>query len=277
MVVLLATMAYPTVLALVMSVSKIEFPSFTLRPEGLAAFERVLSQPTFLVVVRNSLVWTFGATAGEFLVGLTLALLLNKDRPGMAVFRIILFLPWTVPIVVVALNWLVLYNADFGFFGYYLSRLVKGTAGPLGDPSMALPALIVTFVWHGYPFAMVMLLAGLRTVPDSLYDAGRVDGASGWQMLRYITLPWIRPVMAIVLILLTVDALNAFTTVNIMTGGGPANTTQIFAQYIYLQGFRSLRFNDAAAVSVIVLFIAGGFTALYLRFIHSREMWEDRV
>jgi multiple sugar transport system permease protein len=275
LIVLSCIMVYPIFMGIAMSVSKIDLGTFKLTFIGFERFAKVLGEEEFWRTVRNSLVWVFGCTAGQFLTGFAMALLLDRDLPGVMFFRVILLLPWTVPGVVIAFDWFWLYHSDFGMLSLFIERIRGSAIALLSNPDTALGAIMVANIWWGYPFAMLMLLAGLRTVPQSLYDAATVDGASSLQVLRHVIVPWLRPVMTIVIILETIYTLNGFTLVKIMTGGGPAGATDIFGMLIYRKGFAFFHFEEAAATSLFVLIIALVLALFYLRVISGRRNIES--
>ena len=263
-------MVYPIFMGIAMSVSKIDLGSFALTFSGFDRFAKVLSEEEFWNTAKNSMIWVFGCTAGQFLTGFAMALLLDRDLPGIMIFRVLLLLPWTVPGVVIAFDWFWLYHPDFGMISHFIAKVRGTTFSLLANPDTALAAVMVANIWWGYPFAMLMLLAGLRTVPQSLYDAATVDGATWFQVLRHVIVPWLRPVMTIVIILETVYTLNGFTLVKIMTGGGPAGATDIFGMLIYRKGFMFFHFEEAAATSLFVLIIALVLALFYLRVISGQ-------
>ncbi|UCF96078.1 MAG: sugar ABC transporter permease [Spirochaetaceae bacterium] len=263
-------MIYPIAMGIAMSFSEIELGEFTLTFKGVQQFEKLFKDPTFWRTVQNSLIWVAGCTAGQFVTGLLLALLLNRRLPGISVFRIILLLPWTIPGVVTAFTWFWLYHPDYGMISWVI-RIIRGTAlSILSNENTALPAVMLVNVWWRYPFAMLMLLAGLQTVPSSHYDAAAIDGANSIQVLRHIIIPWLRPVITIVLILDTIANLNGFTLVRIMTGGGPGGVTDLFGILIYRKGFAFFHFEEAAAVSFIVLILAVLLATLYIKIVNRR-------
>jgi multiple sugar transport system permease protein len=182
-----------------------------------------------------------------------------------------------VPGVVIAFDWFWLYHTDFGMLSHIVAKIKGSAIALLANQDTALPAIMVANIWWGYPFAMLMLLSGLRTVPASLYDAAIVDGASGFQILRHVIIPWLRPVMTIVIILETVYTLNGFTLVKIMTGGGPGGATDIFGMMIYRKGFMFFHFEEAAAAAIVVLGIAVVLALFYLRVISGRKELEADV
>lgn len=266
---------YPIIMGMAMSVSEIEMGTFKLTFKGVSHFERIFADVTFWRTVRNSLIWIFGCTVGQFLVGLSCALLLNRQIPGISVFRIVLLLPWTIPGVVTAFTWFWLYHPDYGMASWIVQMLRGSAITLLSNPRTALLSVMLVNVWWRYPFAMLMLLAGLQTVPSSHYDAAAIAGANALQVLHHVVIPWLRPVIAIVVILDTIANLNGFTLVKIMTGGGPGGITELFGTFIYRKGFAFFRFEEAAAVSMVVLAIAVILALMYIQIISPGKDSDD--
>ncbi len=263
-------MIYPIVMGIAMSFSEIEPGTFKLTFKGFRQFKKLFEDPSFWQTVQNSLVWVLGCTAGQFITGFSLALLLNRRLRGISVFRVILLLPWTVPGVVTAFIWFWIYHPDYGMVSWVI-ELIRGSAlSILSNGTMALPAVILVNIWWRYPFCMLMLLAGLQTVPPSHYDAAAIDGANSVHVLRHIIVPWLRPVITIVLILDTIANLNGFTLVRIMTGGGPGGVTDLFGVLIYRKGFAFFHFEEAAALSFIVLILAVILAILYIKIVNRK-------
>jgi multiple sugar transport system permease protein len=154
-----------------------------------------------------------------------------------------------------------MYNTDFGILNHLLGARINW----LGNPALALPAAMVMDVWKTTPFVVILLLAGLKTVPRDLLQAARIDGAGEWDVFRRVTLPLIRPVIIVVLIFRTLDAFRVFDAVYVLTGGGPANTTETLSIYAYKTLFQTLQFGYGSALSVVVFLSVGAISLLYLR------------
>jgi multiple sugar transport system permease protein len=205
----------------------------------------------------NSLVVTLYFVGGTVLlhliIGLCVALALTTEIRGRQFFRVMAILPWTMPDVISGLIWRFMYNPTSGIINHGLRQLniTNEYIEWLGKPDLALPSVIFADVWRGYPFVMLILLAGLQAIPRELYEAAQVDGASIFAEFRYITLPGIRRIIAIALALDTIWQFRRFGLVYNMTFGGPGHSTEILPMYVYKQYFRYFNFEYASAVAVV--------------------------
>jgi len=234
---------------------------------GLANNARVLNDEVFWLTLWNSLVWVFGSVSLQFVGGFAAALLLHQAFLGRALVRTVTLLPWVIPGVVVALVWEWLYQPNYGVLNDLLFRLgwLHERVAWLSDPNLAMPAVIATNVWRGVPFFAIMLLAGLQAIPDDLYEAARVDGASVTQRFWHVTLPLLRPIIVVATATRIIWTFNYADLIVVMTDGGPANATQITSTYTFLQAYKVLDFGYAATLSVVLLLIMLAFTIGYLR------------
>jgi ABC-type sugar transport system permease subunit len=223
---------------------------------GLKHYNRALFDEE---VVWGSLVrtifWTIGSVAGGYVVGLSLALLLNMEIRGRAFFRALLLVPWVVPDVATALIWKWLYADEFGVINFLLSK--AGIIGQpvlwLADPNLAMPSVILVQVWKLTPVMFIVLLAALQNVPKELYESAMIDGANAWQRLWNVTLPLIRPTSVIITLLASIWTFQAFDLVYLMTGGGPADATKILPTLIYEKAFWANDLGYAAAIGMLML------------------------
>lgn len=234
---------------------------------GFDNYARILGSDAFLSVTWNTVLWTFFSTMISFVLGFCAALALNREFVGRGLVRGILLVPYVVSAVAAAYVWRWLYHSDFGVIGA-LSVALGITDQPiifLDSANTVLPSLIVVNVWKEFPFAMIMVLAGLQTVPDQLLRAARVDGAGHWHAFWHVTFPHLRSVSTITMLLLIVTSINSFTIPWIMTGGGPAGASHIWITTIYEMAFGRLRFGPAAAYSVILFVILMSLGYFYVR------------
>lgn len=240
---------------------------------GLANYARMIHDSEFWAALQRSFLYTFGTVAGSIGLGLVAALLMNNAFPMRGAFRTLLLLPWVLPAAVVALTWGWLYDYQFGLINYTLGLLFPGRPLPmwLGSPNAALPALIVTSVWKETPFAAVMLLAALQTIPKDLYEAASIDGASDLQSFCSITLPSVMPVLSVVTLLELIWAFKQFPLIYIMTGGGPAGSTETLVISTYKQAFVSFDMGYAASLGVVTLTVSMVFTLVYFVLIQRVE------
>jgi multiple sugar transport system permease protein len=234
---------------------------------GLGNYARLLHDDVFWLTLWNSFVWVFGSVSLQFLGGFAAALLLHQTFPGRAIVRTVTLLPWVVPGVVVALVWEYVYQPNYGILNDLLFRLgwLHERVAWLSDPRLAMPAVVATNVWRGVPFFAIMLLAGLQAIPDELYEAARVDGASVVQRFWHITVPLLRPIIVVATATRIIWTFNYADLIFVMTSGGPANATQITSTYTLLQAYSNLDFGYAATLSVVLLVIMLAFTFFYLR------------
>jgi multiple sugar transport system permease protein len=221
----------------------------------------------FWNVTQNTLVWTVFSTAGAFFLGLGAALVVQREFIGRGIVRGILLIPWVISAVAAAYIWRWLYHSDYGLISGILTDLglIDRNIIFLDDVDLVMPALIVANIWKEFPFAMIMLLAGLQTVPEGLNRAAMVDGASTWHRFWHVTAPHLKSVTLITVLLLTVQNLNSFTTVFIMTAGGPANASQIWVTDIYRIAFNRTNFDVASAYSVILFGVMAVLGYFYVR------------
>ena len=235
---------------------------------GLGNYRRLMLQsPDFLNSIAVSLRFTAMTIALEFGIGLGLALLLNLDFLGRAVFRTLVLLPLMVPPLVSGLLWRVMYDHEFGVLSFFVRSL--GTEPPvfLGDRDLALLAVVVTEVWRATPFMTLVLLAALQAVPHELHEAAQVDGANRFAGFRFITFPLILPVVLVALLFRTVDVLRTFDLVYLLTHGGPGSRTEVIGMYIYRYGFESFNMGITSAASILLFLLTLIVCFIYLRLI----------
>lgn len=239
---------------------------------GIENYLRALRWPDFDVMIRNTVVLVVAAVAIKALVGLTMALALNEDFPLRSTVRGLLFLPWTVPSFVAGLLWRWLFDDQNGLFNWLLLELnlVSAPIPWLGDPRLALPAVIAVVVWKGFPFFGISYLAGLQAIPSEQYEAAQVDGASPFQRFLYITLPGLKHVMIVTIMLSTIWTSNTFDLVYLMTGGGPSNATEVFTLLTYKLGIQNGRIGEAAAVPMMAMPIFAGLIIILTRYMQER-------
>ena len=222
---------------------------------GLKHFNALWTDRNFWLALHNTLVWTSVSVLLQFVLGLTLALLLNRPFPGRGLAQALCFLPWAVPTFLSGLNWAWLFNPVVGPIPHWLAALgiMDAPTNILADPNLALIGPIIANVWWGIPFFAITMLAALQSIPRDIYEAASIDGANPVQQFFSITLPFLAPTMAITILLRTVWVANFADLIVVMTGGGPADRTQIVASYIFTTAFRKLDFGYASAISLVLL------------------------
>jgi len=234
---------------------------------GVDNYTRILRSNGFREASINTVIWTVVSTFFAFVLGFGAALVLNRVFIGRGLMRGLLLIPFVISAVATAYIWRWLYHSDFGVFGA-LSVQLGITDRPinfLDNVDSVLAALIVVNIWKEFPFAMVMMLAGLQTVPDQLLRAAQVDGASTWARFWHVTVPHLKGVSVVTILLLFVANLNHFTIPWVMTGGGPAGASDIWITAIYQQAFGRLRFGLASAYSVILFLVMMLLGYFYVR------------
>ncbi|MCS7478658.1 sugar ABC transporter permease [Umezawaea endophytica] len=262
---------YPLVANLVMSAQDYTVRSFYTGQApfvGLANYAAVLANPLFTTAVLNTVLFTVGSIVFQFGIGLALAVFFSGRFLGSATLRSLLLLPWLLPLVVSGAVWRWMFDQDHGVLNALL-RLVGAPVPWLTSTTWALPAVIITNIWIGVPFNLVVLHGGLRAIPATLYEAAELDGAGAWQRFRHITWPLLRPVTGIVLMLGLVYTIKVFDVIMVVTGGGPANSTQTLTTWSYALSFRDFAFGQGAAVGNLLILVATGFGLLYLRSLRS--------
>jgi multiple sugar transport system permease protein len=232
---------------------------------GLDNYVYLLTDDRFWNALGNTVYFTGVSVTIELLLGLGIAMLLNRSFRFKGILTAIVLVPWAVPTVVSARIWEWMYNTDFGILNYVLGTGINW----LGSPSWALNAAVFMDVWKTTPFVVILLLAGLKVIPRELFQAARIDGASSWQLFRRVTLPLLLPVVLVVLIFRTLDAFRIFDAVYVLTGGGPANTTETLSIYAYKVLFQTLQFGYGSTLSVMVFLCTGAITVLYIRFLRT--------
>jgi multiple sugar transport system permease protein len=262
LVVLAMLIAYPLVYTGVLSVTN-DAGEFV----GLKNFDRMIGARTTIKAVWNTLYYVLGSIVFQIGLGTLVGILLNQNFRGRAIVRSLALLPWVVPGIVAATTWAWMFHTEFGIINYMLtaSNVIDKPIGWLTDRDTVMPALIAVNVWKLFPFVAVMVLAGLQTVPEELYESARVDGATFWDEVRHVMLPSIRPVLVAITLLLLIWGLNAITIIYTITRGGPANATLIIPIQIYQHAFELFKFHQAAALSVMFFFVTVVFVAIYIK------------
>lgn len=243
--------------------------------------ERTFTLENYAKLIRDELFWNsllvsfnfvFGTVCLHFILGLAVALALNSQIRGKRFFRLIALLPWTVPDVISGLMWRFMYNPTSGIINHLLlrSELTDTYIEWLGRPGLALRSVIFADAWRGYPFVMMILLAGLQAIPQELYESARVDGASTFQEFRHITIPLLMRVAVVALALDTIWQFRRFGLVYNMTQGGPGHVTEILSLYIFKQYFRYLNFEYASAVALVMAVILLVLSFPYVRMMVRR-------
>lgn len=236
---------------------------------GLHYYQEVLHQEYFLKVIRNTFFFTGFSVLFHFLIGLGFALLLNTENLKYRnLWRGLQFLPWLFPPTVAACIWILMYHPVHGVINTSLHQVGLGVMARswLGDPNLALSMVTITNVWSFYPFFTIMMLAALQSIPETLYEAAVIDGATKWNSFWYITLPHLKPVILTVALLDTIWTFRFFDLVWIMTKGGPMKASEIFPTAIYKTAFKGFKFGEAAAMGGFMVLFMLFFVILYVKY-----------
>jgi len=270
LVLVVGLIAYPFGRAIWLSLTD-KLVGYPERFVGLRNYEYLLRDDTFHEVVRNTLVFTAGSLVLKTLTGLAMALVLNAVWRGRNFFRGLFLLPWITSTVIIALTWRWMFDAfpGRGFFNSVLidAGLLRRPIAFMADPAGAMLAVIVANWWRGFPFFGVCYLAGLQAIPGELYDAASVDGAGTWRRFRHITLPGLRHVMIVTLVLSFILTINDFNIIYVMTRGGPGTATQVLATYSYEVAFNQLRWGRGVTISIFLVPVLVAAIALVSRYL----------
>jgi multiple sugar transport system permease protein len=274
-VILCLVTIYPFVQALRESVYNVTIQNyFSASFVGLQNYATALQDGTFWTSLLVSLIYVVCAVAIEFLLGLVLALLLNRHLPGKRIIITLLITPMLIAPVLIGYSFLLQLDPLYGPIPYWLSTYLHftfGGQGPLG-PSYALPTVIVVDIWQWTPFMFVLLYAGLQTQSQEVIEAARVDGASFLRLLVSITLPLLRPVIAVAVLFRTVDAFRTFDSIHVLTDGGPQNATSTISVFIDHTAFLAGNFGEAAAISVLLIVLVTIVARVVVRFLFGQQI-----
>lgn len=240
-------------------------PSFV----GVRNYLDVLTNSAFLQALRNTLILALASVVAHFILGLSFALLLNTDLVSpvtKALFRVVYILPWVFTASIIAVLWRLLLSPN-GVVNYLvsLSGLIDGPIEWLGSRQLALASVVFINIWAGYPFYMVSFLAGLQSVPTSLYEAAKIDGANALQLFRFITLPQLSPIISSLAMLDFIWTTHQFTLIWMTTGGGPIRASEVLSTYTYKLAFSSNQFSLASTTAVIILLLSVVVGVFYIR------------
>jgi len=234
---------------------------------GLENIVDVLAS-NFLPILLNTLVFAIGATVLPFLIGFGVALVLNGPIRGRGFWRGAFLLPWLVPSVIVSFLWLWIFNANYGVLNGILRNLglIDSNIAWLSSGASAMTAVIIAKTWQTFPWIAIMILAALQTIPPELYEAASIAGANRWQLFRYVTLPHLRGVSSIVILLSLIWNFQHFETIYVMTQGGPAKATTTFSVAVYQTAFQAFDLGRAGALGILWMVLLSLVVVVYLRF-----------
>ncbi|MBT9546863.1 MAG: sugar ABC transporter permease [Candidatus Sericytochromatia bacterium] len=242
---------------------KTEVYPATVKYVGIENYNKVFASRDFWKVFGQTLIWTFTNVFFHFVLGLGLALILNQQLKQKAIWRALLLIPWAVPSYITAFSWRWLFNGDYGFFNYILAKFGIAGVSWLSDSTWSMFAVCVTNIWLGVPFMMITLLGGLQGIPNELYEAAQIDGATKAQQFWQVTLPMLKPVAMVTVLLGIVWTFNMFNIIYLVTQDNPH--TDILATFAFKAFFVRGEYGLACAYAVVILFILSLFSLLYLK------------
>ena len=268
LVVLLLVFGYPLINSIVMAFQnyKLTAPN-DIYFNGFENFKKLFGDPDGLMILKNSIIYVVISVAGQFLLGLTLALALKKQFKGRGLYQSIVFLPWAFSGFVVGLIFRWSFNGEYGVVNNLLMKLgiIDNNIAWLGTPGYSLAVVIIAMIWMGIPFFAIMILAALQSIPADVYEAADVDGCGTVRQFFQITLPYIKPTLITTVLLRTIWIFNSLDLVVIITDGGPANSSQTLPAYMYSKAFGSYDFGFAAALGVMLMIILGLYALIFLK------------
>ena len=265
-VILLAVLAVPLIYSLAVS-----FFDTNLKSDGLGQFVgfrnyiSALSDSYFLGSVKTTVIFTVGVVLIEFLVGLGIALLLNSNVAGKNLYFSIIIVPMMIAPVAVGLIWRLLLHSELGVVNYLLELIGISGRAWLADSSLALKTVMFIDIWQNVPYMVLVILAGLVSLPGEPYEAAKVDGGSGWQRFRFLTLPMMRPTFMVVILMRAITALKTYDLIYVLTKGGPGVKTEVISYHIYQEAFRNLEIGSASAMSYLLVLVIVPIAFIFIK------------
>lgn len=276
LVILLVFLLIPIVKAAIMSFQYY----YIVRPSadgnyfvGLDNYKNLLSDSNFYNSVKVTVIYILVTVLGRYVLGFLTALLLNTKFKGRGLARALVIIPWAVPEVVACLVWMLMYDRDYGIINFLLNNagILSQNIAYLQDVKVALPAAMVVNIWKGFPFVAIMLLAGMQSISEDLFEAADIDGASWLQKVRYIIIPGIKSVSTVVFLLLVIWTIKDYAIAYVLAKGGPSRATEIMTIFIQQTAFKSFDFGKAAAAGMLMLLVSLVFTFFYFRAVNRGE------
>lgn len=271
---LIAIFAYPILSTALTSLSKVKLQNpgkstFV----GLDNYAAFLSSPAFWQAIGRTAYFTVVSVLAELALGIAIAALINRRFAGWRFLRLAILIPWAVPTIAAATMFRWIYNADYGALNGLLFQLgvIDRYVAWLSDPFAAMNWVIVADVWHSTPFVVLIVVAAMAGIPEELYEAARIDGASRWQSFWHVTLPLLRGAILVVLMVRTVEAFRVFDIIYVLTGGGPANGTLVISYVAYQETFRFFNLGRGAALSFLISLFVILAALVYIRVLAMRQ------
>jgi len=271
--VIFGTLLYPICSSIVMSFTNKIFQFHNYSFVGFQNYVDAFADPLFWLALKNSLKLALIVVTGDLIIGFPIAILLNQDYAYNKFFRVILFIPWLIPSTVTATIFRWIFNSYYGFFNYYVLKI--GIANEpieiLGDEKLVWVALSASIIWGSFPFVTLVLAASLKSINHNLYEAAKLDGANGFQMFRWITIPSIRSSLVTIVILELIWEISDYDMVKLMTNGGPYRSTYTLSLYIFNKAFEEKSIGYAGAVGMIFFFIIFSLTMIFMKVAQERN------
>lgn len=274
--IVLVLLGYPVVSSVFYSFTDRNLLSKEYSVVGIDNYLRILKDSEFWVAFKNSLVWTVSSVTSQLVLGMLAAVLLNRIKHFKGLFRTIFIIPWAFPNIVMAFTWKWLYNDLYGVINKTLLNwnIIKEPILFLASPKLAMLSMVIINTWFGFPFMAISILAGLQAIPTENYEAAKIDGANGWHSFLYITIPQIKNVIGLVVILRTIWVFNNFDMIFLITGGGPSSSTETLPIFAYKTGWVMNNLGQASSISVILLIFLLLISSVYFRVLKKSEEGE---
>ncbi|CAA9556736.1 MAG: ABC transporter, permease protein 1 (cluster 1, maltose/g3p/polyamine/iron) [uncultured Thermomicrobiales bacterium] len=239
---------------------------------GFDNVQRLVTDDRFWNAVQNTLLYVAMTVPASIALAFGAALLLNRKLRGRAIFRTLFFAPVVTSTVAISFVWTWIYHPEIGLLNSFVETVGGDRVGWLTNPSVALFSISVMSIWKNVGYVMVLFLAGLQQIPDDLYGAARVDGAGGWALQRDVTIPMLRPTLFFIVVVSTIDATQVFTQIDVMTQGGPAQSTEALVYYLYFRAFRSFEMGYASTIAWALFLIVIMLTLIQNRLIQREDV-----
>ncbi len=264
-VVVLGLAIYPIIYTLVISARSYDLGLAAYSFVGFSNYANALTSTQFWSAFLRTIGFTTLSVTASVVLGMVMAVVLNRDFRGARWARTAFLLPMVATPVATSLVWMMMFNPTLGILNYVLQLIGLPPSLWVADPKLVIPCIVLVDVWHSAPFAMIILLAGLRSLPREPVESAMIDGASRFQIFRMITLPMLKPVLIVVLIFRTIDSLKAFDIIWVITAGGPGTSSETLYIYAYNQAFKYLDLGYGSAVVILFAVIVGGASIAWMR------------
>lgn len=272
MMVVILLLLYPVMSSIFYSLTNKNLIKATYTFVGLQNYKAILTDKSFWMAFTTNVKWTILSLFGQLVVGFSAALALNRIKHGKGIYRTLLIIPWAFPSIVLAFSWKWILNGVYGFLPNLLIKLgICSTAPEFLSGSLAFPTLVFVNIWFGAPLMMVNILSALQTVPKDQYEAAQLDGATPLQSFVYITIPHIRNVIGLLVVLRTIWVFNSFDIIYLITGGGPAKQTMTVPIYAYDLGWGLKQLGRSSAVTVLLLIFLLIVCSMYFKILNKWE------